>query len=545
MNVLKSIIKFFSRDVPYIILIATLYLFITLCYLKTHSYIGTDGCVYAIGTENIASGNGFTRYGKPLTVYMPLYSYVSAPFYFAFENSETACRFVSILSALLSIPFLFYLVKTLFNVNVARIASLLIFTNTHYMKISSDVLVEGLFVLLLLISVYVYVSWLWFGAMRKTPILFSTAIFSLTSGLATLTRPDAFFIFAGLLLFYFFIKRESLNIKIVTVITGVVIFLLVLVPQLSFQYAHTGKIQLTNKVYGHLLSGDFYAFSDTEGYYKKGSFKIYDTLGLPLPPDLKRIPESSQFSALEYLMKNKAQLIKRSYNNTIQFIKYLDKGIMFSILWCFVFIGALILLRKKELRPKLVFLVLFFVPVGSLILLHFELRYVLPQILILLILTAVGIDHLLMYLKQKNKKICTVIFAAIILALVYYPFADNYHYIKDVNEPNRYQMYKKAGYWLKRQLDEPARYYAVATKPWVCYYAGVQCETLPWVDSVGTLVKYLKKINADFLIVQKKQIKGKRETLISLLDENKKIPGLTPIYNDKNKKDKIVIYKVE
>lgn len=544
MRPLKNLINFFSKDIPYILLIATLYLIITLSYLKTHSYIGTDGCNYALGTESIAQGNGFTRLGKPITLFMPLYSYASVPFYLIFKDSEFATRFVSILSALLSIPLLFFIAKRLFDPSVARIATLLTFTNTPYMKFSSSVLVESFFIFLLLVSVYIFVFYIWLNG-KKFANLLALVMFSLFCGLASLTRPDGLFFYGLLLIFYFFVKPEKTYFKCGKILLGLFVFFLVLLPQFSFQYIHRGRIQFSDKFYNHFIAGEIYSYDDEDRYYKLNSPKIYETLGLPLPPGVEKAPEITEFNLLDYLITNRVFLLKKTLHNFPQLLKNLNEGIYFPIFWFFILIGIFTNLKNSEARLKIIFLLLFMLPVVFMTITFIQLRFVVPQIFFLYILAGIGLSQTLKYARQSRKKFFTVVYIAIMLFLVYYPFADNYHYIKDLNEPNRYVMYKKAGWWLKEQLDNPPQYYAVATKPWVCFYAGVQYEPLPWVDSVDTLVKYLQKIDADLLIIHKKEIKGKRETLMSLLDENQRVPGLIPIYTDKNKKDKIIIYKVE
>ncbi|MCX7766749.1 MAG: glycosyltransferase family 39 protein, partial [Candidatus Sumerlaeia bacterium] len=334
MKFIKKLIKtgerFLTSDGYFIIFSALLYLFLAGVYLKTHAFIGTDGCNYAIGTENIARGKGFTRDGRPITLFMPLYSYAAVPFYLLFKNSETATRFVSLLSAILTLPLLYFLVKRLFNAGIARISTFLLATNTPFMKVSSDVLVEGLMLMLLISACYFYSRLMWNNENKKLWFL-SLTLFSLFSALATLTRPDALFFYLVFLLFYLVIKSEKLVNKFPKLLISIFIFTLVLIPQLSFQYIHKGRIQITDKVQNHLLWGDLYAFKDKENYYKLSAFKVYDVLGLPLPADVQRPPDLTNFSAISFILQNPGKLIKRAYFNLLQGIGFLNEGMVFPL----------------------------------------------------------------------------------------------------------------------------------------------------------------------------------------------------------------------
>lgn len=548
MELVKKLIKIsnkiISSDGHFIIFSALLYLFFAGVYLKTHAFIGTDGCNYAIGTENIARGKGFTRDGRPITLFMPLYSYAAVPFYLLFKNSETATRFVSLLSGILTLPLLYFLVKRLFNVGIAKISTFLLATNTPFMKVSSDVLVEGMMLMLLICACYFYAQLIWYNEKRKSEPLF-LVLFSLFFGLATLTRPDALFFYLLFLLFYIVAKSEKLVNKFIKILFSTFIFTLVLIPQISFQYRHKGRIQITDKVQNHLLWGDLYAFMDKKSYYKISAFKVYDALGLPLPPDVERPPDLTNFSAVSFILQNPEKLIKRAYFNLLQGIGFLNKGMVLPLLWLFCIIGLVTLLRRNDYRVKLVWLLLFFVPALLLLLTHYEQRFVLSQICVLLVISAVGVHQLVQYLPQLNHPQRFILKVIVILTFIYYPFAENYTYVKKFYSPNPYQIYKKAGSWLRSQIREPEKTLVVGFKPWICFYAGTRCELVPWIESLELLIKYLQRINADFLVVQKRELRNRHETLMSLIDEQSKISGLILLYTDQNRRDKIIIYKVE
>ncbi len=540
---LKSLSAWYKNDFVFMALIAFMYLLVGLAYVKTRGYIGTDGCVYALGTEGIARGEGFSRFGDPLVVYMPFYSFVSVPFYLVFNNSETATRLVSFLAALATIPFLFYLVKDLFGSSAARIASFLVFTNTHYIKYSTDVLTESLFLLLVIAATYVYVHNLYQN--KACPKRWWTIlIFALLSGLATLTRPDGLLFFI-LLLFLFAIKsKESLKMRIAKIAICGLIFIIVLVPHLTFQYRHTGKVQLTDKLHNQLLSGDYIAFEDKEAYYKHTAFRIYDELGLPLPPDIHRIPETIEFSTFQYLVENWRHLMKRGAYNLVQFGEFINEGLLVPTIWLFFIAGLLLGIQKRERRSSTILLLTFFLPIFPLALSHFELRYILPQLLCLLIIAALGFDIALKKAKKADLKIKGPVLVLAVATLIYYPIDDNLKYIKEIDSPNRYTIYKEAGRWLREHVGKPDEYTSMATKPWIPFYARMPSVSLPAIESSDIVVTYLQKKGFDFLIIDKEQIEDNRPGLKDLLNVNELVRGLDLVYHDKDRENTVMIYKV-
>ncbi len=183
----QNLTTYLTRGNPYGILLLLLIPAFFIRYVLAHAQIITiDGLLYIKIAKSISSGNiqGIVDYG-----FFNLYSFLIALFQTFLHDWEFSGKVVSVVFGSLTIIPLFFLIRGLFNQNVAIVSTLFYTVHPRFVEYSSDVLREPVFW-------FFSVTALWFaweGISHKKYSLFILS--SLATGFAMFTRLEGAMIF--------------------------------------------------------------------------------------------------------------------------------------------------------------------------------------------------------------------------------------------------------------------------------------------------------------------------------------------------------------
>jgi 4-amino-4-deoxy-L-arabinose transferase-like glycosyltransferase len=216
--------------------------------LVAWAYLGTgtiesEGAEYAKIAENLRNGIGYVGlvFPGPQVMFPPLFSWLIAGVSFLTNDYETAGRIVAlVVGALLPLP-VFGIASRLFNRTVGIIAGVLALLNPLLVHLSIMVLSEGPYATFLLSAVFVVVVALE-GSSAKPWLLVGGAF-----GLCYLLRAEALAPFAISLLFAILATKAARGVRFRRAAYALLIFLAVALPEVSFIYQSTGKVEFEAK----------------------------------------------------------------------------------------------------------------------------------------------------------------------------------------------------------------------------------------------------------------------------------------------------------
>ncbi|MBU1727520.1 MAG: hypothetical protein KJ880_07810, partial [Candidatus Omnitrophica bacterium] len=209
----------------------------------------------------------------------------------------------------------------------------------------------------------------------------------------------------------------------------------------------------------------------------------------------------------------------------------------------FLGLGILGLVFKKERFFKDVFIVSLFFPVSFQILWNLEPRYLIPLMPYAMIFVASGLYYLkdnFLNTVEISKRLRSAIFllmAGIIIALFFLSSINSVI----LNSNDGTIEHKKAGLWLKN--FDHSHFVVMARKPYVSFYSEGLWVCLPYAD-YSEIIRYAKKNNIKYLVIDELSILKLRPQLAFLLDENKATSDLKLIYKDHSSGRLIIIYQL-
>jgi 4-amino-4-deoxy-L-arabinose transferase-like glycosyltransferase len=234
----KQIIK---QERIIMLLLFTIAMIVRLWFLPTYRVISADGIGYISVARDLMRGSAsFWSANHP-----PIYPALIAFTGLFVADLELAGRLVSIfMGSLLVVP-LYLLGRDLFSRETGILAALLAVVWAPLRGWSCEVMSQATYLTLLLLGLYLFLLMI----RMKAPLLgFLSGIFM---GLAYLTRPEVLMVYAAM--FLFGIVRLCLEAKernrqaFVALLSGLVGFLVLLIPYLFILKAITGSWQLTGK----------------------------------------------------------------------------------------------------------------------------------------------------------------------------------------------------------------------------------------------------------------------------------------------------------
>lgn len=205
--------------------------------------IESEGAEYARIAENLRSGIGYVGLvtpGSELT-FNPLFPLLIAGVSFLTHNYELAGRLVVlIMGALMPLP-VFGIGSRLFSWRVGLIAALLTLLHPLLVHLSFTVLSEGPYTFLLLCAVYLVIC----GLNRPSTSLW--LLVGASFGLTYLLRAEATAAFTIAVLFALVATKGSRRVRCKRALAAVVMFAVMVLPEVILIYRSTGRIRLEGK----------------------------------------------------------------------------------------------------------------------------------------------------------------------------------------------------------------------------------------------------------------------------------------------------------
>lgn len=503
---------------------------IRLFFLQFKQAIGTDSYFYLTCGKNLIEGKGFVNMdGSAHLTFAPLASFIIGVFYLITNNLELSGRLVSVLFGSLLILPVYLIAKTMRDTKIAVLTSVFSVFYPGLINISTQVGSDSLYSFLLAWLVYYF----WKALNKKDRDWVYFVYVGALLGLCYLTRAVGliyFFIIILWLITFFLIKRINFIHAAKNIFVCLFAFVAIASPYFYFTYRHTGTVSLSPNA-GIWLNMDV-SKSEEEIEIAKTSIT-----------GKEQYKTDNSFNLMSYFIKYpKAFSLRVIKNNLLYYKKVVPKEFTPLIL-IFLGLGILGLVFNKERFFKDVFIVSLFFPVSFQILWNLEPRYLIPLMPYAMIFVASGLYYLkdnFLNTVEISKRLRSAIFllmAGIIIALFFLSSINSVI----LNSNDGTIEHKKAGLWLKN--FDHSHFVVMARKPYVSFYSEGLWVCLPYAD-YSEIIRYAKKNNIKYLVIDELSILKLRPQLAFLLDENKATSDLKLIYKDHSSGRLIIIYQL-
>lgn len=458
-------------------------LIVRLWFLPTYLVISADGIGYISVAKELMRGNASFWSANHPPVYPALIAFTGL----FVPNMELAGRLVSIfMGSLLAVP-LYLVGRDLFSREAGILAALLAAVWPSLRSWSCEVMSQATYLTLLFVGLYLFLLML----RLKRPLFgFLSGIFM---GLAYLTRPEVLMVYAAM--FFFEIVRLCLEAKehkrqaVVALVSGLVGFLVLLIPYLCILKAVTGSWQLTGK------SGP--ALADALSRY----------LG---HPDLKRELGFRSFGYLDVLKTYPDFIFQNAgYNLAKTWEIFAPKW-----LWVLAFLGFVFAGKSRESVWERLLLCALFAPLLILITFFFVgpeyLQFYLPPFFLwgahgLITALSYGAVLLGREPQQAPYQMTPVTYVALSLTAVFMVFSLVSQMPEKSNKPYhfsddgaRYDQ-KRLGLLLKEQLPPGSKIMSRSGR--ILFYSGLPGVDMPQA-SLNEILLAARKASVRFLIVE-------------------------------------------
>lgn len=166
-----------------------------------------DELIYDKMALSILSGHGFCAPdGHPTAYTTPLFPMFLSGVYFLFGHSYFVVKIIEALLGSFTALIIYFISKKIFGKQVAFIAFILMALHHFFIRYSTLILSENLFIFWLSLNI------LFFLKLCQRPSRYNAAMFGLTCALATLTR-SAYFLFVFMAVIYLFFTKKHLVLK--------------------------------------------------------------------------------------------------------------------------------------------------------------------------------------------------------------------------------------------------------------------------------------------------------------------------------------------
>lgn len=240
MTDLRNILRQYRRDLVLLALLFTCALLIRSYFMQFYLVISADGVGYAEIGRNLFKAGGLAKASH----FPPFYPFLIAVCNLFLGDIELAGRVVSIIMGSLIVVPLYLLGIRFFDKRVALLACLLAITWDTLRDLSCEVMSQATYITLLLTAIYLFDR----AVTRRSIVAASSA--GVTMGLAYLTRPEAFIVFAvasPFALAYILSDGGSRRDAAAILITGWTAFWVLAFPYVLLLHHETGLWQLTAK----------------------------------------------------------------------------------------------------------------------------------------------------------------------------------------------------------------------------------------------------------------------------------------------------------
>ena len=504
------------------------------CLLPWRYFIGPDGAYYARVGENIFRGWGIVlNAGEPYTDHPPLYPFLIGLANLFFKNLEFSGHFVSILAFALGVIPVVLIARTVYSEQAARWAGLLYSTHGFLLLHSLLVGTDSLFTLFVLTHLYLNLKIIR-GEKGQIPLGAASGVLS---GLAFLTRPEAILFYGTGSLGILLLGKRSYRAFFISL----AVFLGFLVPQLSFIYKNTHRLQWSTIVAKNLIERQI----DTAfpgGYLKGKKFREGLTED---KTDLRLNELVKNFNGVEIFTRDHFALLKTGlrtpFDRLLDLNKYLFLGVG-AILVAVGFLGPPWNPGRSRMEFLFFLYLLTFAPKFFGL---FTSRYFFPYLPVFLIWTGNGAAFLKDWVEERlgpeNSKAGRTV--GVILIVFFAVFSAAYLSDKIRHIPMPYEE-RDFGWWIKDQIPGIQEEYVASQSPAVSFYSGSKILRLPYAGSLEDLKTYLKHKKARYFVVNENDHSIYQEAYGFLLDETKPPPeGLIRRHATKAGK-KIMLYEI-
>lgn len=496
----------------------------------------------AIGYFNISKSIISTwGLGDTATHFPPFYPFLVVIFSLFFDDLDISGRLVSSVSGSLLIVPVYFIGRELYNRRVGLFSAILAIFFGEFLNFSLQPLTQITYVAVLFTAIYVSILVL------KDNSLVLSLILGLISGAIYLTRPEGILFFFFVLVVisaYFFLSKIFLlrdKFKMLALISGG--FLVLTLPYINYLHTQIGLWTISGKA---------------------GITSIGVDESAKLLPDGKTLGESLKGKVTSSnLLQDPRKLFSEYVVNLGKFLNLIPERFpLYSLV--FVFLGAFALFKSMWpfhdwLRVTIVSLSLgsmaVVLPVFAFSKIAIAPSYILPLFPLMLIFLSAGIvyseDRLFCLMGRmglsKIKKMGNWSLGSIVLISVF-SFTSIMPLWRELDSRNfKYyaasQKYflKDTGTWIKNNTNKDS----VIMTRWsvIVFYAEREYVYIADGD-VPSLIKYAKRKNVNYLIIDSASVPRRRPGLVALLNPYASHFGLKAVYAQKKYGTKIIIYKV-
>lgn len=240
MTSLRTFLDSYRRDLILLALLFAIALAIRSYFMQFYLVISADGVGYAEIGRSLFKAGGLAN----ATHFPPFYPFLIALFNLFLKDVELAGRVISIIMGSLIVVPLYLLGNRFFDRKVALLACLLAITWGPLRDLSCEVMSQATYITLLLTAIYLFDR-----AVTKRSIR-AAVLTGVAMGLAYLTRPEAFIVFAVASPFavaYILAEGGSRRDAAAILIPGWLAFWALAFPYVLLLHNVTGMWQLTAK----------------------------------------------------------------------------------------------------------------------------------------------------------------------------------------------------------------------------------------------------------------------------------------------------------
>lgn len=532
----------------YLLIIFSLALVFRLWGLQMCRFVGIDGGVDGVvlmrAGRNLFSGAGFSFQGRPETVHAPLFSILIGLLWYILGNLELSGHLISILAGALMVIPVYILARLIFDEYTARLSSLLTAVFPVYIYGSTEIRIASLYTLFLMTAaVLIYRT--------AISLSFSKALGAgVAIALVYLTRPEGVILIPLAMVIFMLeaIKKKGRRIKILVKSWGGMVFgfSLASFPYWLFLRRHLhhwtwsgrGPITLIPYFEKDLEAAKFWAYADPDRFREK-----WDAIG-GMIGFLKDYTDD----LVGRFIYNISILFKIGHSPEFVKMKIPPEVINLSIFLVVISIMGVIIYKvfKRRWYFRDSFLVMFCLPLLSYLFLtdfmHSQKsRYLYPYCGIgLIIFSRMLVTWIWRISKSKklpHPSLAWVPAGMVVLFMV----------IISVLLASRKQFavpyeYKILGLWMKDNIPGIKGDRVMSHRMGVPFYAGAE-YVMTYPGSYEEVLRYARRKDADYLIIDEWTVPVSRPKLAFLLDERESPSGLKRIKTITYQGRQTILYK--
>ncbi len=519
-----------------------------LFFILRYDYISPDGTHYASLAARFAREFVYKSYGSqfPDIIQPPLYPLLIAPFTYIF-SPEVSGKLVSLMCGVVLIYLGYkYVLSVCKSERMAGIAAWLLAIHPSMISMGSEVVSEGVYILLL--SAIIYSGW----QVLKSGNLKHLALATLYFGLGVLTRPEAIvYFFAFQLILVVAVWRRLLKLRFVWVHVAAVLSVLALYGLWAQQelgyFTISPKLNFV-RVHGRLAAYDM-RLQKLAGKEKpeperdRFQYKLSaDSTQLashallyrdPVMRDaLQRVAQQVPLTGGNML---KALVARAGHNAYMIAWRFVRGSVLPLIFMVFLAIGLYSFIRSTPRDRKwLLYTLYMMLPLGAYLLAHIEERFLFILIPMFLPLFNKGFDVIAAWLEKKFARIKS--FSATLMIITFFTLLPDYKALADDMQEKTY--YARIGELME---ENNIKGKIAASRPQAVFFSGNPYSPLPFA-SIPALLVYFRHNDVQYVLIEDEDITSR--AAIAALVEND-YPGFEVVMQRRQASDPFILLKIK